>query len=281
MSKPSILVKAGRPDENRPLISIDPVFAGWRYTGFEAYKLSPGATVGGDSAEFEVGIVILGGTCDIEAAGRAFPGLGKRKDVWERTPPYAVLVPPGASYTVQAKSELHIAVAKARRPGGKGAPRVITPQEIAAEDRGEGPTYRRIHHILPPAAEALGLILVEVYTPAGNWSSFPPHKHDQEDPPREAYLEEVYYYQINPPGGFALQRVYTDDRGFDEAVAAEDGDAVIVPRGYHPVAAMPGYDCYYLNVMAGPARAWNFSVDPRYAWLMNWKKPAVAGGEGA
>src|SRR5690606_40619124 len=107
------------------------------------------------------------------------------------------------------------------------------------------------------------------------WSSFPPHKHDTEEHPREAYLEEIYYYQIKTEEGFAIQRIYTDDQTLDEAVAAHSGDVVLVPRGYHPVAAMPGYDCYYLNAMAGPSKAWNFTVDPRYAWLMNWTKPQV------
>jgi 5-deoxy-glucuronate isomerase len=179
---------------------------------------------------------------------------------------------------VDATGDLHLAVAGAPAAAG-GAARLITPEEIVAEERGEGQTYRYIQHLLPTTAPAARLILVEVYTPAGNWSSFPPHKHDTEDPPRESYLEETYYYQMRPATGFALQRVYTADRSLDESVAPGHGDLVLVPRGYHTVAATPGHDCYYLNVMAGPTRAWNFQVDPAYAALMTWRKPAVAGGE--
>jgi len=276
----TILLRSNLAPGDRPQISVSPESAGWAYIGFEVYKLEPGQAITGDAGEFETGIVILGGVCDVQAGDAAFGGVGGRKDVWEGTPPYAVISPPGLAYTVTAVTDVHIAVAKAHRPGQHGGrPRLIRPEEIVAEERGEGQTFRKIHHILPPTGESLGLILVEVYTPAGNWSSFPPHKHDTEDPPSEAYLEEVYYYQINPKEGFALQRVYTDDLSLDEAVAPGDGDAVLVPRGYHPVAAMPGYDCYYLNVMAGPTKAWNFTVDPRHKWLMNWKKPSVAGGD--
>jgi len=138
------------------------------------------------------------------------------------------------------------------------------------ETRGSGVTERRIHHLLPPNAEAGRLILFEVFTPGGNWSSYPPHKHDTEDPPREAYLEELYYYRFARPEGWAFQRVYTADRSLDEAFTPSDGDVILVPRGYHPVGMPAGYDGYYLNVMAGPTRAWHFTLDPDLAWLMDW-----------
>jgi 5-deoxy-glucuronate isomerase len=188
-----------------------------------------------------------------------------------------VLLPPGCAYTVTAETPLHLAVAGApAEPSPAGPPRLIRPEDVTVERRGEGQTYRFIHHLLPPSADAARLILVEVYTPAGNWSSFPPHKHDAEEPPEESYLEETYYHLVDPPSGFCLQRVYSSDGTLDEALAPGDGDLVLVPRGYHPVAATPGHECYYLNVMAGPTRAWNFQPDPAYAHLMNWQKPPVA-----
>jgi 5-deoxy-glucuronate isomerase len=106
-----------------------------------------------------------------------------------------------------------------------------------------------------------------VITPGGHWSSYPPHKHDRDDFPRETYLEETYYHRLARPGGFALQRVYTDDRALDETMAVGDRDVVLVPRGYHPVGAPHGFDLYYLNVMAGPVRAWKFTMSPEHAFL--------------
>jgi 5-deoxy-glucuronate isomerase len=110
-------------------------------------------------------------------------------------------------------------------------------------------------------------LVVEVFTPEGHWSSYPPHKHDRNHLPEESYLEETYYHKINPGHGFAVQRIYTDDRSLDETLVIKDGDAVLVPKGYHPVSAPPGYDVYYLNVMAGPVRTWKFKNDPDHEWL--------------
>jgi 5-deoxy-glucuronate isomerase len=116
-----------------------------------------------------------------------------------------------------------------------------------------------------PHAETL--LVVEVITPGGNWSSYPPHKHDTDAFPKETYLEETYYHRLNPPQGFGFQRVYTDDRAIDETMAISDRDVVLVPRGYHPVSAPHGFDLYYLNVMAGPIKSWKFSMAPEHAFL--------------
>jgi 5-deoxy-glucuronate isomerase len=264
-----------REHSNGLLVSLTPDEAGWSYVHFQAYRLAGGQRVEGETADRETALIVLGGRGQITAGSRAFEGIGDRESVWDKTPPYTLLLPPGISYTVEATNSLHLAVAAAPTDR-EGEPRLITPRDVVAEERGQGQTYRYIQHILPPSAPATRLILVEVYTPGGNWSSFPPHKHDTEDPPRESYLEETYYYQIRPATGFAIQRVYTPDRSLDATMAPGDGDVVAVPRGYHPVAATPGHDCYYLNVMAGPSRAWNFQVDPDYQHLMNWQKPEIA-----
>ena len=134
--------------------------------------------------------------------------------------------------------------------------------------RGKGTNARHVRNVLPETAAAESLLVVEVITPGGNWSSYPPHKHDRDAPPEETYLEETYYHRLSPPQGFALQRVYTDDRSLDETMAVSDGDVVLVPRGYHPVGAAHGYDLYYLNTMAGPKRMWRFHNEPAHAWLM-------------
>ena len=112
------------------------------------------------------------------------------------------------------------------------------------------------------------LLVTEVFTPPGHWSSYPSHRHDEDDYPRITYLEETYYHRLNPPQGFAFQRVYTDDRQLDEACAVENHDVVMVPRGYHPVVVPHGYESYYLNVMAGPNRFWVFKNDPAHTWML-------------
>jgi 5-deoxy-glucuronate isomerase len=193
--------------------------------------------------------------------------------VWERLPPALVLVPAGCQYSVQAERPVELAIAGATATSQDRAPRLIQPADVLVEERGAGQTLRTVHHLLPPSADADRLIIVEVYTPGGNWSSFPPHKHDTHDPPRESELEEIYYFHIDPPSGYALQRVYVADGSLDASLAATDGDLVLVPRGYHVVGATPGHACYYLNVMAGRGRVWAFTLDPAYAHLMNWAPP--------
>jgi 5-deoxy-glucuronate isomerase len=136
--------------------------------------------------------------------------------------------------------------------------------------RGQGSNTRYVCDILPhDDPTAAHLLVVEVVTPAGHSSSYPPHKHDNDAPPHETRLEETYYHRLNPPQGFAFQRVYTDDRSLDEACAVENHDVVMVPRGYHPVVAPHGYDLYYLNVMAGPQRHWVFRNDPAHEWMLD------------
>jgi len=177
-----------------------------------------------------------------------------------------VYLPPGVSYRITAETELEYARCGAPAQRGVEA-RLITPEDVEVVERGSGSARRRIHNILMGNLPAERLLLVEVITPGGNWSSYPPHKHDTHRPPEETYLEEVYYHRIRPAGGFALQRVYTDDRSLDATLAVGDGEAVLVPRGYHPVAAPPGFDLYYLNVMAGPERDWKFHIDPDFRRL--------------
>jgi 5-deoxy-glucuronate isomerase len=140
------------------------------------------------------------------------------------------------------------------------------------EIRGGGNATRQINHIITPAFEAHRLLVVEVYTPGGNWSSYPPHKHDVHDPPREVDLEEIYYYRVSRPEGYAIQRVYTADRRLDATITVRDGELVLVPEGYHPVVAAHGYDVYYLNALAGSARSMAASDDPDHAWVRSgWK----------
>jgi 5-deoxy-glucuronate isomerase len=234
-----------------------------------AHRLAPGQAFRRPLDDDEVAVIVLEGRATIRAGDREFADQGARSSVFESPPAPVVLVEPGLPVDVTSPDGALVVVASA--PGGDvRATRVVGPEDVLVESRGTGNTARRIHHLLAPAAEAGRLIAFEVVTPGGNWSSFPPHKHDTEDPPREAYLEEVYFYRFERPTGFAVQRVYTPDGSLDETITVRDGDLVLVPRGYHVVGAAAGYDCYYLNVMAGHHRDWHFTVDPDHAWLMDW-----------
>ena len=271
-----LLRRAGFPGIDGATVRVDPSTepaglggVGWHWISFAAHELVPGATLSRSGDDREVGVVVLEGTVRLRAGGRVFGEVGSRASVFEPIPAPVLLVEPGASLEIAALSPARIALAGA--PGGDlRATRLIESSSIRVEARGSGQTARTVRHLLPPDAAAGRLILVEVVTPGGNWSSYPPHKHDIEDQPRESQLEELYYYRFAQPQGWAFQRVYSADRSLDEAVTPMDGDAVLVPRGYHPVGAPAGYDCYYLNVMAGPTRLWHFSVDPDHAWLMDW-----------
>jgi 5-deoxy-glucuronate isomerase len=243
---------------------VTPASAGWKYVGFEVCALRRGQVVEREMQGRELCLVVLSGTADIAR----WRDVGSRATVFDG-PPDAVYLPPGSHAIFAAKSEL-CEIALCWAPARKGAaPALIKGSDIRPFQRGSGRTSRTIHNILMEDRPAESLLVTEVLTPAGNWSSYPPHKHDTDDPPNETYLEETYYHRLARPDGFAVQLVYTDDRSLDEAIQVRDGDVVLVPRGYHPVAAGPGYDLYYLNVMAGPTRRWLVSTDPRHRWQLD------------
>ena len=255
------------------IVGVDPTSAGWKYLDIDAHRLAAGRGLRREADDRERLVLVLEGRAAVRAGDHDFGVVGSRASVFDGPPPPVILVAPGLPIEIVAETEVLVVVASA--PAGPvRRTACVPPEEILVEHRGAGQTARKIHHLLPPAAEAGRLISFEVFTPGGNWSSYPPHKHDTEDPPREARLEEIYFYRFARPEGFAFQRVYTPDRSLDEIVAARDGDLVLVPAGYHPVAAAAGYDCYYLNIMAGPNRAWYFTVDPDHAWMMNWDPAA-------
>ena len=244
-----------RVESRDGVVRVTPGSAGWRYVGFEVVGVA-GRLERREEAR-ETCVVVLSGTCDLSAGDVEARGLGRR-DVFAG-PPQAIYVPPGVAWTAVGDAQLALCTAPA---SGRLPPRLL--DEPTLLTRGEGTEERRIANILMEDEEAESLLVTEVITPRGHWSSYPPHKHDTDDPPRETYLEETYYHRLDPADGFAFQRVYTDDRSLDEAVAVRDGDVVLVPRGYHPVAAGARHDLYYLNVMAGPVREWRISADPAY-----------------
>jgi 5-deoxy-glucuronate isomerase len=260
-----LLVKPTKPGPDGAVQRITPASAGWKYVGFEVFSLAPGQVVAERLAGREACLVLLAGRAEVSAGGRQFGLIGERNNPFEGAP-WSVYVPAGSGFRVEAKTKLEVAVCSSPAEG-KLPVRLIPPADVGLSTRGKGTNIRFIRDIMPDTARiAETLLVVEVVTPGGNWSSYPPHKHDTDDPPRETYLEETYYHRLSRPG-FAIQRVYTDDRSLDETMAVEDGDVVLVPRGYHPVAAPIGFDVYYLNTMAGPTREWHFTLAPEHAFL--------------
>lgn len=241
---------------------ITPQAAGWRHVGFSLFRLRPGEVAAEATGANEVILVMVEGKARVKAAGRDWGVLGARMDVFEKTPPHCLYVPNGHDWRAEADTDCTIAVCAA--PGRAGHPaRRIGPDGITLTQRGRGSNTRWINNIAMEAEDFCDSLLVtEVFTPAGNWSSFPSHRHDEDDFPRITYLEETYYHRLNPGDGWAVQRVYTDDGSLDEVMAVRDGDVVLVPRGHHPCGAPYGFELYYLNVMAGPRRNWRFVTAP-------------------
>ena len=260
-----LLRRPATPDAEGAVHRIGPAEAGWRYVGFELYRLPPGRALSRCVAGRETCLVLVSGRAAVRAGGEDLGTIGERSSPFEGSP-WSAYVPAGAEWRVETAEGCELAVCTAPAEG-RLPPRLIGPSEVGQETRGQGTNTRYVRNILPDTAQAESLLVVEVVTPGGHWSSYPPHKHDTDDPPRETYLEETYYHRLARRSGFALQRVYTDDRSLDEAIAVSDGDVVLVPRGYHPVGAPHGFDLYYLNVMAGPVRAWRFTMSGDHAFL--------------
>ncbi len=250
----------------RDIVEVTPA-SGLRYVSFSAHRLAPGATLSGRENGREACIVVLTGTVDVDAADGHWHGIGERASVFDEQSPYAVYVPPGVDYTVTARTQSEIAIGRAPATGTL-PPRLIEPSTMKRLTRGRDANTRYVCDILPETAAAESLLVVEVLTPSGHSSSYPPHKHDTDALPGESFLEETYYHRVDPEQGFVFQRVYTDDRSEDKSFAVENRDVVVVPRGYHPVCVPYGYRSYYLNVMAGPRRVWSFRNDPRHEWML-------------
>jgi 5-deoxy-glucuronate isomerase len=253
------------PAGDGTLVSITPESAGWSYVGFEVLLLDAGRTVERETGARECCVVLVAGAGHVRSQHGAWSDLGGRPDPFSGRPDAAYL-PPHTSFAVEgAGSGAEVALCSA--PAGAGAePRVLPGDESEVEVRGHGAQKRTVTPILMGDRAADSLLVCEVLTPPGHWSSYPPHKHDRDALPDESLLEETYYHRIEPAQGFALQRVYTGDGSLDESLVVRDRDVVLVPRGYHTVSAPPGYAVYYLNVMAGPVRSWAIANDPDHEW---------------
>lgn len=244
---------------------ITPKSANWSYVGFGLYHLKAGESANEVTGDTEIILVLIEGRAKVSGGGQDFGELGDRASVFERKPPHCVYIPNGTDWNATATTDCTLAVCMA--PGkGNYPPSVIT--EIELVTRGKGANTRYIYPIAMEERDiADSLLVTEVFTPQGNWSSYPPHRHDEDNFPDMTYLEETYYHRLNPAQGYGIQRVFTEDGALDETMAVSNGDVVLVPKGHHPVGTPYGYEMYYLNVMAGPLRKWRFKNHPDHDWI--------------
>lgn len=274
----NLVVHPGNSTEPGVIVNVSPEIAGWDTIHFQARRLAAGGAWPAQTAGHELALVVLGGTLDVTSDRGRWTGLGRRLHVFAGLP-YALYLPRDTAFTVTAQTDCEFAAAWVAADRDF-APQLVTPAEVGIELRGGDHATRQINRILPPGFPCQRLVVVEVYTPGGNWSSYPPHKHDvhtvgADGSLLEADLDEIYYYKIDRPEGYALQRVYTDAESplhragypIDAAVIARNDDVVLIPEGYHPVSSPVGYTTYYLNVLAGSAQSLAAADDPQFAWV--------------
>jgi 5-deoxy-glucuronate isomerase len=260
------------------MLAITPERAGWEYISFQVRRLAYGNSWQFDTEDSELAIVNLTGRYAVKSNRGEWSGVGGRENVFKGAA-HALYLPRGTEFMITAQQGGEFAVAWAPTDEDH-EPWLIRPEEVPISVRGGDNACRQINDLLPPGSPVHRLVLVEVYTPGGNWSSYPPHKHDvhlrgDDGDLVEADLEEVYFYRIDRPEGYAVQRVYTDEscplhqagHPIDALILAQHNSAVLVPEGYHPVASPPGYTTYYLNVLAGSAQSLANQDDPEYTWV--------------
>jgi 5-deoxy-glucuronate isomerase len=265
MSPQDFLVHSRRSEDGRGnLLSLPREAAGWEWLSFFVHRLAPGQFQTLHSENEELAIVLLGGKCVADWGEGQHP-VGDRAHVFDGLP-YTIYLP--AASRAQLRAETACEFAECRVPStARLTPQLIRPKDVKSSLRGGGNASRQIVDVMPPDFPADKLMVVEVYTPGGNWSSYPPHKHDVHNPPTEVDLDEIYYYRMDRPGAYAHQRLYVSDGRRDLTLTVRDGDVVLVRDGYHPVVAGHGYNIYYLNCLAGSARQLATTEDPDHVWV--------------
>ena len=267
----TMLVRSHDKGDNGIFAHVTVEEAGWQYLNMAARRMGQGETWAENSGDYEYAHVILGGRCNIHTSEGDFMGIGRRPNVFSGMP-YAVYLSHDTDFEIEALTEgLEVASCWVETDEDHPA-QLVTPADSPIELRGGNNASRQINGIIPPGFDCQRIVTVEVYTPGGNWSSYPPHKHDihREDANGniiEADLEEIYFYKLDRPEGYAYQRVYNDSRSIDAVMMAQNNDMVLVPEGYHPVVSAHGYTTYYLNFLAGSAQSLANVDDPAYAWV--------------
>jgi 5-deoxy-glucuronate isomerase len=262
-------------DRYTPSIGYSPLVSprshGLTLLEFGMVRLGAGGTYAGSSDGCETGLVLLTGSCTVRCGAERYEGIGGRRSVFDGRAT-AVYAPRGADFSVEAADE-GVEIAVCRCPTEQTLrPRLVRPEQVVARQRGGAGFTRYVHDVIGPHIEAASILVGETFTPAGNWSGYPPHKHDQEDLPYEVAQEEVYFYRVRPENGFGIQYVYSPGDGngrppIDQARAVRHNDLSVISYGYHPVAAPPGYDVYYLWFLAGRTRLMLPRDDPAHGWI--------------
>lgn len=256
--------------------SVSASEAGWSHLHFESRLMQKHVVWEGDTGDNEYGIILLSGNYSVQSNKGAWQTTHGRKNVFEGIA-HTLYLPPGTRFSLRAESEILDIATGWCKAAGETQPRFKTPGEAAIEIRGGDNATRQINSLIEPGFGSSRLVAVEVYTPSGNWSSFPAHKHDERivdasGKVLEACLEEFYFYKIDKEHGYAIQQVYTTDGSINELMQLHTNDIVMVPRGYHPVVAAHGYNCYYLNFLAGSDQSLANTPDPQHEWIFNsWK----------
>jgi 5-deoxy-glucuronate isomerase len=236
--------------------------------GFGLLKLGAGETYSGESGDREMLAVILGGKSSFVVGKQRFEKVGERPNVFSGKP-HSVYIPAKTEFSIQAQGSVEIALASAPSDM-EAAPYVIAPSQVASGAWGAANFKRYYHQILTLASQpelpARRLIVGETFTPSGNWSTYPPHKHQVDDLPREAYHEEMYFFKVNPPDGFGICHYYNEE-GEEENFTVRDNSIHMMPRGYHTVVSAPGYSTYYLWFLAGNQRQQATVDDPHLGWV--------------
>jgi 5-deoxy-glucuronate isomerase len=275
----SLLVKP--KFDNQEYINLTPEKAQWEYLSFAARKMKSGEQWTFQTEENELAIVVLGGVCSVHSNRGKWERIGRRPNVFAGMP-YALYLPRQTEFSLKA-IDGPVDIGYGWVPTDEDHPaKLVTPDKVQIEIRGGDNFTRQINNMIPPGFDNHRLVVVEVYTPGGNWSSYPGHKHDchrinEQGKLLEADLEEIYFYKIDKPeDGYAIQRVYNDDGSLDELILARNNHLVKIPEGYHPVVSPPGYNTYYLNFLAGSAQSLQSHDDPQYAWVKDqWRERDV------
>ncbi|PMQ01713.1 MAG: 5-deoxy-glucuronate isomerase [Dictyoglomus sp. NZ13-RE01] len=232
---------------------------------FDIFKGEKGDSYTFSSKDYEVGIIILTGRCNIKVDDISYSSLGARRNVFDGNA-YSLYVPNNKEVTIEALENVEIAIGKTKVKTDEDV-KLIKPEDVTVRNVGAGNWRRDVKDIIDKRIKAKRLLIGETINPPGNWSSYPPHKHDKDNYPYEVRMEEVYFYKLNPSHGFGLQRVYTQEGDIDNVYLIEDNSLLMIKRGYHPVVAAPGYQLYYLWILAGDTREQLMADDPKHQWI--------------